>query len=196
MPIVDLPLPLSPISETTSPGATCEADVVDGAQARRRRTCRPGRPSSTRRARASGRRPPARDLVARLDLDERRLLRSHFANASGQRSRKRQPAGGSSSDGGRPGIPASRFSAKRTPTSGSDESSSRVYGCRGALTIVSAGAFSASLPGVHDEDRVGDLVEDGEVVGDHDHALHEAAVAELDEQLAPRRAGSTRRAPR
>src|ERR1035437_8764019 len=66
--------------------------------------------------------------------------------ASGQRSRKRQPVGGPSQDGGRPAMPESRLSAKRTPTSGSDETRSRVYGWRGDETICSAGAFSASLP--------------------------------------------------
>ena len=33
---------------------------------------------------------------------------AHFSNASGQRARKRQPVGGLSSDGGRPGMPLSR----------------------------------------------------------------------------------------
>ncbi len=42
------------------------------------------------------------------------------------------------------------------------------------------------LAAVHDEDRVGDLVEDRDVVGDHGHALHEAAVPELDEHLRDR----------
>ncbi len=43
-------------------------------------------------------------------------------------------------------MPVSRRCAYRTPTSGSDEISSWVYGCRGALTTTSAGAFSASFP--------------------------------------------------
>ena len=94
---------------------------------------------------AAGRgRFPAGDAAPVL-LHPRRLL-SQRAVASGQRSRKRQPGGGSSSDGGRPGMPESCFSAYRTPTSGSDETSRRVYGCRGFETISSAGAFSASFP--------------------------------------------------
>ena len=39
------------------------------------------------------------------------------------------------------------------------------------------------LAGVHDEDRVGDLVEHGEIVRDHDRAPDELAVAKLDEEL-------------
>ena len=52
--------------------------------------------------------------------------------------------------------------------------------------ITSAGAFSASLPAYMTRMRVGDLVEDREVVRDHHHALHEAAVAELDQRLGDR----------
>jgi hypothetical protein len=44
-------------------------------------------------------------------------------------------------------------------------------------------ALLRQLARVHDEDRVGDLVEDREVVRDHDHALDEAAVAELEQHL-------------
>src|SRR5581483_8496057 len=66
--------------------------------------------------------------------------------ASGQRSRKRQPSGGRRSDGGRPSIPASRRSEKRTPTSGSDPMSILVYGWSGSSTIADVAAFSASLP--------------------------------------------------
>ena len=58
-----------------------------------------------------------------------------------------------------------------------------MYGCRGDSTIVVGRRLLGELARVHHEDRVGDLVEDGQVVGDHDHALDEAAVAELDEQL-------------
>ena len=71
---------------------------------------------------------------------------AHFANASGHRVRNLQPEGGSSRDGGRPGMPLSRRSANRTPTSGSDARRSWVYGCFGELTIASEGPFSASLP--------------------------------------------------
>ena len=45
-----------------------------------------------------------------------------------------------------PGMPTSRFLSYRTPTSGSDEIKSFVYGCRGDSTIVSADAFSARWP--------------------------------------------------
>src|SRR5690606_24928066 len=64
----------------------------------------------------------------------------------GQRSRKRQPAGGLSSDGGAPGMPDSRRSVYRTPTSGSELISAWAYGWRGLLTIAEALAFSTSLP--------------------------------------------------
>ena len=43
-------------------------------------------------------------------------------------------------------MPVSRSSAYLTPTSGSEEISSWVYGCRGELTSTSVGAFSASFP--------------------------------------------------
>jgi len=43
-------------------------------------------------------------------------------------------------------MPARRWSANRTPTSGSDEMSSRVYGWRGRSIRTSVGAFSASFP--------------------------------------------------
>ena len=108
---------------------------------------------------------------------------AHFANASGQRSRKRQPCGGSRSDGGRPAMPVSRLSSNRAPASGSEPISMRVYGCRGSLTIALAGALLDELARVHDDDRVGDLVQDREVVGDHDRALDEPALPELDEHL-------------
>ena len=53
---------------------------------------------------------------------------THCASASGQRARNRQPVGGLSSDGGVPGMPASRCSPNRTPISGSDPISIFVYG--------------------------------------------------------------------
>src|SRR6516162_8685560 len=70
----------------------------------------------------------------------------HLANANGHLSRKRHPAGGLTSDGGRPGMPVSVVWSCRTPTSGSDAISALVYGCSGSFTIVSVLAFSASRP--------------------------------------------------
>ena len=58
LPIVDLPLPLSPISETTSPGCDLEGDVADGLRARRRRRRRCGTSWSTP-SRLSIRPPPS-----------------------------------------------------------------------------------------------------------------------------------------
>ncbi len=114
---------------------------------------------------------------------------AHFSNASGQRARNRHPVGGLRSDGGLPGMPVSRRSSKRTPTSGSDASRSlrvrmpRVLGDRRRRRLLD------ELARVHHEDRVGDLVEDREVVRDHDRALHELPVAELDEHLGDRLLG-------
>ena len=45
------------------------------------------------------------------------------------------------------------------------------------------GQLLGELARVHDQHRVRHLVQDGKVVGDHDHALDEAAITELDEQL-------------
>ena len=84
--------------------------------------------------------------MAVVELDERRLLAAPLVReraagpeaAAGRRVEQRRRAA-------RDARRAAR-SSKRTPTSGSEPISSRVYGCRGDLTIVSAGAFSASWP--------------------------------------------------
>ncbi len=55
-------------------------------------------------------------------------LRLHAFVASGQRSRKRHPSGGSSSAGGVPGIPVSFFVSYLTPISGREEINNFVYG--------------------------------------------------------------------
>ena len=183
LPIVDLPLPLSPISETTSPALTSKVTSLTAVSVFPAERADPvvlaarvepeqlaggaahgfppagtlpvatvpgcaepalavdGGSSSTLR-----RDLPAGDGVAGLDLDEGRFLaapaereRAAVPEAATRRrvEQRGRPAGDS-----RPAC----FSSYRTPTSGSDEIRSCVYGWSGAWMIVSAGAFSASFP--------------------------------------------------
>ena len=108
---------------------------------------------------------------------------AHFANASGQRcpesaprrrlEQRRRPARDAAESGlveacARLGQRAEEHARVRMP---------RVVDDRGGGALLDEPAC------VHDDDRVRDLVEDRQVVGDHDRALHEPAVPELDEQL-------------
>ena len=83
-------------------------------------------------------------------------------------------------------MPVSRSSSKRTPDSGQRREQELRVRVPGALDDRVRRRLLDELAGVHHEDRVGHLVEDREVVRDHDRALHEAAVTELDEQLGDR----------
>ena len=80
-----------------------------------------------------------------------------------------------------PGQPLARRTARRSRAA--TRSAGRVYGWSGSCMITSRRRLLGQLARVHDRERVGDLVQDRDVVGDHDHALHEAAVAELHERL-------------
>ena len=182
-PIVDFPLPLSPISDTTSPGCDGEADVTDREQLAPAEGADAVGLAAGVEPRASGGRLPARGRVARARAERRaappRTSRTRAGSGPGTGSRP----GDRAATEGAPGCPsaAARRTAPRPPAA-----TRGAVACTDALgesMIVAGGRLLGELAGVHDEDRVGDLVEHREVVRDHDDALDEAAVAELDEQL-------------
>ena len=72
-------------------------------------------------------------------------------------------------------------SARGWRKSGIAATSARVYGCRGRWITSAAGRVLDDAAGVHDDDPVGHLRDDGEVVGDvdHRHALLVAQPQEL-----------------
>ena len=145
-PTVVLPLPLSPIRETTSPGSTpkltSETAVIVS------------RPNI----------PVLKTFVTPVDLEHQAAAfqqaayrlgaistnggsSAHFSLASGQRARKRQPVGGLRSEGGRPGMPAQPLlgEAHARPRAASRAGAS-CTGCCGSWVISAADAFSTSLP--------------------------------------------------
>ena len=169
-PVVDLPPPDSPTSPSVSPWrrakvmpatactvcvATAERDVqvLDGQQ-------QVGRPPTTRasvtparvRARRGGRGigcrqgEPAGVAVARLRLDQRRLLQPDTSPARrGSGGRRGSPLGGLRRSGGLPSIAVSRVwlgSAIR----GVDLSRASVYGMAMLLKSTLVGARSTALP--------------------------------------------------
>ena len=69
----------------------------------------------------------------------------HFAWAYGHRGAKRQPLGGSTSCGGRPGM-ACRRAWRGSSSLGIERSSASVYGMRTLRNSVAVGAFSTIWP--------------------------------------------------
>ena len=181
LPIVDLPLPLSPMSETTSPGGTPKLTF---------RTARSSRPPNAptrydlQQVSTSSIRPPPSSTRPRdrRDLDERRLL---GALLEGERApgpeaaarRRLEERGRTAGDAAQPLL---RVADADLGQRREEHPRVRVRRC---VDDRLRRRLLGELAGVHDEDRVGDLVQDREVVRDHDHALDEAAVAELHEQL-------------
>ena len=133
-------------------GAAERADPVASWRRGRARASRRTPSPSTRRG---GRARPRRRAAAR------RTSRTRAGSGAGSGSRW---AGRGATAGGR-GCPASLCSSWRTPTSGSEPISRRVYGCSGASTIVVGRPLLGEPARVHDEDRVGDLVEDARCRG-------------------------------
>ena len=91
----------------------------------------------------------------------------HCSNACGQRGRKWQPCGGVSSDGGEPGDRRQPLRAVAVDARDRAEQPPRV----GVLRVVEELVERALLDdaaGVHDDDAVGDVGDDAEVVGDED----------------------------
>ena len=112
----------------------------------------------------------------------------HSATASGQRNRNRHPGVGSTTFGGSP-----RSVSAVTPSgargSGTADSSSWVYGCRGPRQHLLGRPGLDDLAGVHDDEPVGDVPRAGDVVGDvqERHALVVAQVGHQVEQPDPDR---------
>ena len=162
LPSVDLPLPLSPMSETTSPRSMPKAHLLQSKvqrRPRRFRTCTSSRPFRSGACssldllglrhglgRQLLRCLPARHLVALFQLDERGLL---GALIEGERAsipepaarwwveQRRRPARDPDQDGVR---------VATCPPRAGMPAASAYKGGADALTIVSASAFSASFP--------------------------------------------------
>ena len=80
-----------------------------------------------------------------------------------------------------PGIGISRESVLAVTRPGTLESRPQVYGISGWLRISLAGAVLDRAAGVHDQDVVGHLGDDAEVVGDHDDRRVELALEVLEQ---------------
>ncbi len=155
-----------------------------------RRCLRPDRhqppPPASLRAASAPRGPssPGRDGSGRGAPPLRRALAASSGSSSwqtgityGQRGWKRQPGGGMSSDGGWPGICTSRSTS--WSSRGSEPSRPHVYGWCGRWKRSSHVALLLDAGGVHDDDVVGDLGDDAEVVGDHDDRAAELVLQAL-----------------
>ena len=207
---VDLPLPVSPTIPSDSPSLHLQRHVVDrrhlaepAAQqhaAREREALdepldggerRRARSRSSRAPCAQPRpdRPPLRLRQQARDAVLRRAPRAAPAPGStvrwrsrtyGQRGWKRQPDGGSTSDGGRPGIGTSSAPSGAS-SRGIERSSPHVYGCCGAANSSRRGRLLDDPPGVHDGDLVGRLGDHAEVVRDQHHR-HPQLVAQPAQQ--------------
>ena len=119
-------------------------------------------------ARRTGRRgtPPRRCRAAAAGRD----ACAQVSTATGQRGWNRQPGRGSITLGGSPRSPAAAASASRLGGgalgSGTAESSSWVYGCRGRGEHVLDRPGLRDLPRVHHDQPVRDVPGAGDVVGD------------------------------
>ncbi len=107
----------------------------------------------------------------------------HCSSASGQRAWKRHPSGGSRSAGGLPGMPDQPLVRVPDADLGERGDQQARVGMPGRVDDDVGRGLLGQLARVHHGDRVGDLGQDRHVVGDHDHAPDELAVAELDERL-------------
>ena len=123
--------------------------------------------------------------MAGLDLDERRLLdallegeRAAVSEATSSRWPEQRRRGAGNPDQPLLVVPDPHLRQRR-------DQESRV-GVAGRFDDHARRRLLRQVTGVHDEDRVGDLVQDRDVVRDHDHALDEAALPELHEHLGNR----------
>ena len=146
--------PASARRHALTPSPSAQAD-------RARRPSRRARFSLERRA-SSG-----RGARARRDARSSGGTSVHWSNACGQRGRKWQPCGGSSSDGGEPGIAGSRARAVAVEPGDRAQQPPRVRVLRVVEDLVER-ALLDDPPGVHHEHAVGDVGDDAEVVGDQD----------------------------
>ena len=127
---------------------------------------------------ADGRRPDGRARPWRSSSGVSLRQRS---NRCAQRGAKLQPAGRSTSDGGRPGIAASRCG--RGPVEPRDRARAAPT-CTGAGASQKTSRFGALLddpPGVHHHHAVGDLGDDADVVRDQDDRRAELGLEPLDQ---------------
>src|SRR5690606_22041663 len=172
LPMVLLPLPLSPIRETTSPAATSKL-TSDTAWS----TPPPNAPTlyvlEIRSNFSICSRLPARHVVALLDLGDRRRL---HALVAGQGAAVAEPASGrrveegrrTAGDAGQLALLVADADLRQRVDMGPGEGMARAFDEPGG------GRRLREPPRVHDHDRVGDLVGQGDVMGDEDHSLHES----------------------
>ena len=105
--MVVLPLPLSPMSETTSPSFTSKLTSRTATQLLPAEGADLVGLGDSVEAKHLIRWPSSRRPSGRRAISTKGGSSAHLSNASGQRARKRQPVGGLSRAGGLPGIPAS-----------------------------------------------------------------------------------------
>ena len=150
-----------------------EIETCDSSNARRKVLRVPeGAHRSSRPLRAVKHSPQARMQAARCPASISRssgTARRHSSMAIGQRGWKTQPGGGWSGLGT---SPPSTMRSRRASTAGSGigtaESSAFVYGCCGVVVERLAVGDLHDLAEVHHRDAVGDVADDGQVVGDEE----------------------------
>ena len=142
--MVVLPLPLSPISETTSPGSTSKLTSRTAGH-----RCPPNVPdlkTFVTSSSASIRPPPSSRPLRPGATSTNGGSSAHFVERERAAVAEAAARGGLSSDGGRPGMPVSRSLRVAHADLGQRGDQELRVRVERRSVIVSAGAFSASLP--------------------------------------------------